>query len=200
MDKFIVTIARGFGSGGRTIGKMLADKLGVKFYDKDLIRMASDASGINEALFGQSDERTKSGVFGKPGVYKGEVIAPGKSGFISEENLFNYQAMVIKQIAAEGPCVIVGRCADYILRDRKDCLHVFICSDMASRARRIVERYGQTQKAPEKRLAEKDQKRKVYYKNYTGRVWGQAQNYDICLNSGALGVDTCADMIVQLCK
>jgi cytidylate kinase len=79
-------------------------------------------------------------------------------------------------------------------------LHVFICSDMASRARRIVERYGQTQKAPEKRLAEKDQKRKVYYKNYTGRVWGQAQNYDICLNSGALGVDTCADMIVQLCK
>ena len=112
MDKFIVTIARGFGSGGRTIGKMLADKLGVKFYDKDLIRMASDVSGINEALFGQSDERTKSGVFGKPGVYKGEVIAPGKSGFISEENLFNYQAMVIKQIAEEGPCVIVGRCAD----------------------------------------------------------------------------------------
>ena len=109
MEKFTVTIARGFGSGGRTIGKMLADKLGVKFYDKELIRMASDASGINEALFGQSDEKTKNSVFGKPGVYKGEVIAPEKSGFISEENLFNYQAMVIKQIASEGSCVIVGR-------------------------------------------------------------------------------------------
>ena len=93
MEKFTVTIARGFGSGGRTIGKMLADKLGVKFYDKELIRMASDASGINEALFGQSDEKTKNSIFGKPGVYKGEVIAPEKSGFISEENLFNYQAM-----------------------------------------------------------------------------------------------------------
>ena len=129
MEKFTVTIARGFGSGGRTIGKMLADKLGVKFYDKELIRMASDASGINEALFGQSDEKTKNSVFGKPGVYKGEVIAPEKSGFISEENLFNYQAMVIKQIASEGSCVIVGRCADYVLKGDPSVIRVFIYAD-----------------------------------------------------------------------
>ncbi len=129
MEKFIVTIARGFGSGGRTIGKMLADKLGIEFYDKDLIRIASDVSGINEALFGQNDEKTKAGVFGKPGVYKGGVIAPGKSGFISEENLFNYQAMVIKQICEEKSAVIVGRCADYVLSGRKNVVRVFIYAD-----------------------------------------------------------------------
>ena len=96
--------------------------------------------------------------------------------------------------------MIVGRCADFILRDRKDCLNVFIHADMESRAKRIVERYGECDKSPEKRLTEKDQKRKVYYKNYTGRNWGQAQNYDICLNSGALGIETCAELIVQACK
>mgnify|MGYP002568678349 CR=1 FL=1 len=138
MEKFTVTIARGFGSGGRTIGKMLADKLGVKFYDKELIRMASDASGINEALFGQSDEKTKNSVFGKPGVYKGEVIAPEKSGFISEENLFNYQAMVIKQIASEGSCVIVGRCADYVLRDMDHVTHIFLYASLEKRVERIM--------------------------------------------------------------
>ena len=166
------------------------------------MKLASDDSGINEALFVNADEKVKNTSLFHIArkEYHGELIPPESDDFTSTDNLFNYQAKIIRELAATRNCVIVGRCADYILRDRKDCLHVFICSDMASRARRIVERYGQTQKAPEKRLAEKDQKRKVYYKNYTGRVWGQAQNYDICLNSGALGVDTCADMIVQLCK
>ena len=116
------------------------------------------------------------------------------------DRLYIEQTKIIEEIAAEGDCVIVGRCADFILRDRKDCLNVFIHADMESRAKRIVERYGECDKSPEKRLTEKDQKRKVYYKNYTGRNWGQAQNYDICLNSGALGIETCAELIVQACK
>ena len=180
MEKFTVTIARGFGSGGRTIGKMLADKLGVKFYDKELIRMASDASGINEALFGQSDEKTKNSVFNKPGVYKGEVIAPGKSGFISEENLFNYQAMVIKQIAAEGPCVIVGRCADYVLKGDPSVVRVFIYAL--------------------KTIAATDKERAAYYKAHTGREWIDARNYDLCLNSGDLGFEKCVDIITDFIK
>ena len=115
-----------------------------------------------------------------------------------QDRLYIEQAKIIEEFADTGRCVIVGRCADYILRDRTDCLHVFICADMKSRAERIVARYGQNEKSPEKRLTEKDQKRKVYYKNYTGRVWGQAQNYDLCLNSGVLGVETCAELIAQI--
>lgn len=198
MNKFIVTIARGFGSGGRTIGKMLADKLGVKFYDKDLIRMASDVSGINEALFGQSDERTKSGVFGKPGVYKGEVIAPGKSGFISEENLFNYQAMVIKQIAGEGSCVIVGRCADYVLRDDPSVVRVFIYADEEACIKNAADVKGITDRREAiKTIASTDKERAAYYKAHTGREWIDARNYDLCLNSGDLGFDKCVEIITN---
>lgn len=196
--KFIVTIARGYGSGGRTIGKMLADSLGVKFYDKDLIRMASDVSGINESLFGQSDEKTKSGVFGKPGVYKGEVIAPGKSGFISEENLFNYQAMVIKQIAEEGSCVIVGRCADYVLRDDPSVVRVFIYADEEACIKNAADVKGITDRREAlKTIASTDKERAAYYKAHTGREWIDARNYDICLNSGNLGFDKCVEIITN---
>lgn len=196
--KFIVTIARGYGSGGRTIGKMLADSLGVKFYDKDLIRMASDVSGINESLFGQSDEKTKSGVFGKPGVYKGEVIAPGKSGFISEENLFNYQAMVIKQIAAEGSCVIVGRCADYVLRDDPSVVRVFIYADEEACIKNAADVKGITDRREAlKTIASTDKERAAYYKAHTGRDWIDARNYDLCLNSGNLGFDKCVEIITN---
>lgn len=196
--KFIVTIARGYGSGGRTIGKMLADRLGVKFYDKDLIRMASDVSGINESLFGQSDEKTKSGVFGKPGVYKGEVIAPGKTGFISEENLFNYQAMVIKQIAGEGSCVIVGRCADYVLRDDPSVVRVFIYADEEACIKNAADVKGITDRREAlKTIASTDKERAAYYKAHTGREWIDARNYDLCLNSGDLGFDKCVEIITN---
>lgn len=201
MEKFIVTIARGFGSGGRTIGKMLSEKLGVKFYDKDLIRIASDVSGINEALFGQNDEKTKSGVFNKPGVYKGEVIAPGKSGFISEENLFNYQAMVIKQIAEEGSCVIVGRCADYVLRDNPAVVRVFIFADEENCIKNAAEVRGITdRKEAIKIISSTDKERAAYYKAHTGREWIDARNYDLCLNSGNLGFEKCVDIISDFIK
>lgn len=201
MEKFVVTIARGFGSGGKTIGEMLAKKLNIKFYDKDLIRMASDVSGINEALFGQNDEKTKSGVFGKPGVYKGEVIAPGKSGFISEENLFNYQAMVIKQIAEEGSCVIVGRCADHVLRDRPSVVRVFIYADEENCVRNVAEVKGITdRKEALKTIAATDKGRAAYYKAHTGRDWIDARNYDLCLNSGDLGFEKCVEIIEDFIK
>ena len=196
MDKFVVTIARGFGSGGRTIGKMLAEKLGVKFYDKELIRIASDESGINETLFGQNDEKTKNGLFGKPGVYKGEIIAPGKSGFISEENLFNYQAMVIKKLASEESCVIVGRCADYVLRSEPHVVRVFIYADEEQCIKNTAEVKGITdRKEAIKTITATDKERAAYYKAHTGREWIDARNYDLCLNSGDLGFDKCVDII-----
>ena len=195
----IITIGREFGSGGREFGKRLAEELGYAYYDREIMEEISKRTQLAESYIHHIVE-------GAPGVYYpitvGKTLHAAEPDYLLRQytSVYAEQANTIRDMAEKSDCVIVGRCADYILRDRKDCLHVFICSDMASRARRIVERYGQTPKAPEKRLAEKDQKRKVYYKNYTGRVWGQAQNYDICLNSGALGVDTCTDMIVQLCK
>ena len=196
--KNIITISREFGSGGRSIGKQVAEKLGYAFYDRELVDEVAKRSGFAPEYIeehGEYANARNSLLF-----YLATAERYSHDNLSMHDQLYITQSKIIEELAEKGKCVIVGRCADYILRDRKDCLHVFICSDMASRARRIVERYGQTQKAPEKRLAEKDQTRKVYYKNYTGRVWGQAQNYDICLNSGALGVDTCTDMIVQLCK
>ncbi|MGN1119385.1 MAG: AAA family ATPase [Oscillospiraceae bacterium] len=196
MDNFVVTIARGFGSGGRTIGMMLSEKLGIEFYDKDLIKLASEDSGINEALFGEKDEKTTTGIFGKPSVYKGGVITPDKAAFTSEENLFNYQAKVIKQLAEQKSCVIVGRCADYILGDRDNVVRVFIyadeehCVQNAAQVRGIVDR-----KEALKKIAATDKERAAYYKAHTGREWIDARNYDLCLNSGSLGFDKCVQII-----
>ena len=201
MDKFIVTIARGYGSGGKTIGKMLADKLGARFYDKELLRLASDASGINEALFGESDEKTSSGVFKKPKVYKGEIISPSESKFTSEENLFNYQAKVIKHLAAESPCVIVGRCADYVLRDDPSVVRVFVYADEENCIKNVADVRGITDRREAiKRITSIDKERAAYYKAHTGREWIDARNYDLCLNSGNLGFEKCVEIISDFIK
>ena len=194
----IITISREFGSGGRSIGKLVAEKLGYRFFDRELVNKVAQRSGFSPEFIEESGEYASA----RSSLLFALATASQYSadGLSMHDRLYIEQTKIIEEIAAEGDCVIVGRCADFILRDRKDCLNVFIHADMESRAKRIVERYGECDKSPEKRLTEKDQKRKVYYKNYTGRNWGQAQNYDICLNRGALGVETCAELIVQACK
>ena len=158
MDKFVITIARGYGSGGRTIGEMLSKKLGIEFYDKDLIKLASEDSGINEALFGQSDEK-KNG-FGKGSIYKGEVITPDKKAFTSEENLFNYQAKVIKMLAEKQSCIIVGRCADFVLKDYDNVLKVFLFADEEHCIENVAEIKGITdRKEALKRISSTDKER-----------------------------------------
>lgn len=200
MDKFIITIARGFGSGGRTIGKMLSKRLGVEFYDKDIIKLASEESGINEALFGQSDEKTKGGL-GKRSVYKGEVISPDKKGFTSEENLFNYTAKVIKKLAEEKSCIIVGRCADFILKDCKEAVRVFVWADEENCVKNAAEVKGIVdRKEALKTIAATDKSRAEYYKAHTGKNWNDARNYDICLNSGDLGFEKCVEIIESYIK
>lgn len=200
MDKFIITIARGFGSGGRTIGQMLSKRLGVEFYDKDIIKLASEESGINEALFGQSDEHTKGGL-GKRSVYKGEVISPDKKAFTSEENLFNYTAKVIKELAEKKSCIIVGRCADFILRDCKEAVRVFVWADEENCIKNAAEVKGiADRKTALKTIAATDKSRAEYYKAHTGKNWNDARNYDICLNSGDLGFEKCVDIIESYIK
>ena len=196
--KSIITISREFGSGGRTIGRLVAEQLGYQFYDRELVNQVAERSGFSPEFIEESGEyaSAKSSLLFAMAT-AGQYSADGLS---MHDRLYIEQTRFIEELAEQGRCVIVGRCAAYILRDNKDCLHVFIHADMASRAKRIVERYGEKDKSPEKRLAEKDQKRRVYYKNYTGRNWGQAQNYDLCLNSGVLGEEACVELIVAACK
>ena len=197
MEKKIITISREFGSGGRSIGRLVAEKLGIPFYDKELVEQVSLESGFAPKFVEEHGEHAPgrslfSYAFAPQGV-------PGvMNGLSTADFLWNIQCSVILQLADKGPCVIVGRNADYILKDREDALHTYIHADMDFRAERIVRLYGESEKSPEARLQEKDRRRKLNYQHYTGRTWGTAQNYDICLNSGTIGVEQCADIIVQM--
>ena len=152
MDNFVITIARQYGSGGRTVGEMLAKKLGIGYYDKDIIRMASEDSGIHETLFGGVDEYSsaKKPLFGKNGIYSGELISPQSKDFTSDENLFNYQAKIIRELAGKESCVIIGRCSNYILKDYPNVLRVFIHADWDFRMEKAAEKLSMSQKEIEK--------------------------------------------------
>ena len=195
MEKKIITISREFGSGGRTIGRQLAEKLGIPFYDEELVDHVALESGFAPKFIEEHSEHSAgksflSYVFAPQGV-------PGvMNGLSTADFLWSIQCSVIMQLAEKGPCVIVGRNADYILKDREDALHVFVFADTPYRADRIVRLYGESEKSPEARLQEKDKRRRVNYQHYTGRNWGQAQNYDLCLDTGVLGIDQVADIIV----
>ena len=199
MEKKIITISREFGSGGRSIGREVAAKLGIPFYDKELVDQIALESGFAPNFVEEHGEHSPgksllSYAFAHHGV-------PGvMNGLSTADFLWNIQCSVILQLAEQGPCVIVGRNADYILKDREDALHVYIHADKEFRADRIVRLYGESEKSPEARLNEKDKRRRVNYQHYTGRSWGVSQNYDICLNSGIIGTEQCADIIVNIVK
>ena len=197
MEKKIITISREFGSGGRTIGRQLAEKLGIHFYDEELVDHVALESGFAPKFIEEHCEHSPgSSLFSYAFIPQG---VPGvMNGLSTADFLWNIQCSVILQLADKGPCVIVGRNADYILKDRDDCLHAYIHADMDFRADRIVRLYGESEKSPQARLQEKDKRRRVNYQHYTGRSWGQAQNYDICLDSGRLGVEQCADIIIGM--
>lgn len=198
MDNIVITIARQYGSGGKTVGKMVADKLGIPFYSRDILRMASEESGINETLFAEADERLKkSPLFGMTkNVYEGELIPPDSDDFVSTRNLFNYQAKIIKNLAETQSCVIVGRCADYVLRNYPNVMSVFVHADQEFCLERAMERNSMTVREMEKFIAKKDKYRGDYYKYYTGRDWWDARHYDLCLNSGKLGFEKCMEEIL----
>ena len=194
MEKKIITISREFGSGGRTIGRMVAERLGIPFYDKELVDQIALESGFAPKFVEEHGEHSPgSSLFSYAFAPQG---VPGvMNGLSTADFLWNIQCSVILQLAEQGPCVIVGRNADYILKDRQDALHVYVFADISYRAERIVRRYGESDKSPEQRLNEKDKRRRVNYQHYTGRTWGMSQNYDISLDTGVLGIEQCADII-----
>ena len=195
MEKKIITISREFGSGGRTVGRQVAEKLGIPFYDKELVDQIAVESGFAPKFVEEHGEHSPgSSLFSY--AFAPQGIPGVMNGLSTADFLWNIQCNVILQLADQGPCVIVGRNADYILKDREDALHVYVFADEPFRAERIVRLYGESEKKPEARLAEKDKRRRVNYQHYTGRTWGQAQNYDLCLDTGVLGVDQVTDIIV----
>ena len=199
MEKKIITISREFGSGGRTVGHAVADQLGIPFYDKELVEHIALESGFAPKFIEEHGEHAPGkSLFSYAFAHQG--IPGAMNGLSTADFLWNIQCSVILQLAEKGPCVIVGRNADYILKDRKDCLHAYIHADLDFRADRIVRLYGESEKSPEARLQEKDKRRRVNYQHYTGRNWGQAQNYDICLNTSVLGIEQSAQIIVDLVK
>ncbi|MCR5278464.1 MAG: cytidylate kinase-like family protein [Lachnospiraceae bacterium] len=201
MDKFVITIARQYGSGGRTIGQMLAKELGVEYYDKDLIIKASEESGINIDLFAKADEKSKS-IFSKlkKKNYGGDVLSPDSSDFTSEENLFNYQAKIIRDLAEKESCIIIGRAADYILKDRDDVLSVFVHAPQAFLMEQAAKKHSMSDRDLEKYIAKIDKARADYYKSHTGREWTDARNYHLCLDSSRLGFERCVEEIIAYMK
>ena len=191
MKNKIITISRQFGSGGRTIGKEVAEKLGIPCYDQELIEKIAEDTGLTADFVSDHTENT---LFSN-------ILASAfntYSATATQDYLWDIQVKVITQLAEQGPCVIVGRCADYILRDKADCLKVFIHADDESRAHRIVNLYGVKEDSPQKRLAKKDKRRAAYYRFYTDIEWGDVKNYHLCLDSGALGIEKCVDIIANL--
>ena len=197
MDNFVITIARQYGSGGRTVGEMLAKKLGIGYYDKDIIRMASEDSGIHETLFGRVDEYSsaKKPLFGKNGIYSGELISPQSKDFTSDENLFNYQAKVIRQLAETESCVIIGRCANMILKDYSNVLRVFVYGDWDFRIREASKKLSGTTKDIEKFMHKDDKRKEDFCKRFMGVDWTDMTKYNLCLDNGTLGYKKCVEEI-----
>ena len=193
--KKIITISRQFGSGGHSIAKAVAERLGIAFYDNNLITEVAKQSGLSEEFIRENEEyASHSSSF----LYQLAMSTAGTYGYPSVyQKLYEAQTKVIEEIANKEACVIVGRCADYILKDRKDCLHVFVHADNEHRAKHILEKYGPTEKTTAQRIKDKDNKRRNYYRFHTDREWGVAANYHLALDSGALGEALCVDLIVK---
>ncbi|MBE6647206.1 MAG: cytidylate kinase-like family protein [Ruminococcaceae bacterium] len=202
MAKKVITISREFGSGGRTIGKMVAEKLGYKFYDAEIIDRVIEKSGLSREIVEKYDEYAthKSSFLYSIAINSVNASTETYHGTSFASQVHIAQIKVINEIAEEGNCVIIGRGADYILRDRDDVLNVFVYADMKFKCDRVLSLYGETDKKIEDRIKDKDTKRRVFYRSFAMREWGVYQNYHMMLDSGTVGLDRCIDMICDVAK
>lgn len=195
----VITIGRQFGSAGREIGEKVAAHFGIKCYDKELLTRAAKESGFCEEMLANHDERpTNSFLYNL--VMDTYSFGYNASSFVDmpiSQKVFLAQFDTIKKIAEEGPCVIVGRCADYALSDFKNCIHLFIYADEEARIKRISEKYDLTEAKAKDMILKKDKQRQSYYNYYSSKKWGRAESYDLCINSNMLGVDGTVRLIVQ---
>lgn len=201
--RLVITIGRQYGAGGRDIGRKLAKDLGISFYDKKILRMVSDESGIGESYFHLADEKAGGHLLYK--IVKGlrpTLTTPSTGAdLVSEDNLFLFQSEVIRNLSNKEPCIIVGRCADYILDGMADNLaKIFIYSTMEARVRRIMEKDKLSEKEALRVIKKSDKERTEYYQYYTGKSWGDLDNYHLILDSEVLGVDGSAELVKEFLK
>ena len=197
MENFVLAITRVCGSGATTISKLLADEYKIAIYDKQLLRLASEDSGINETLFYNADEEVKNTLLYRvsKNVYNGELISPESDNFTSDINLFNYQAKVLKKLTELQSYIVIGRCGDYILQDGKNTISIFLTSDAETCIQHEMERLVCNRKEAEKYIEKNNKFRNDYYVYHTGRKWNDLTNYDLCLNTGKLGYKKTVELI-----
>ena len=193
MEKFIINIGRQLGSGGREIGKALAQHYEIAYYDKELIRIAAEESGLSPEIFEKADERNQHSLLG--GLFGIRFPFVGDNGvahdnYLSNDTLFKIQSDVLRKLAAQGSSIFVGRCADYILRDEPCCINIFFSASTEDRIQRIMHHYEVKEEAKALSMIEEaDQKRADYYNFYSLKEWGHSTSYDLCINSSALGIE-----------
>ncbi len=189
-DKYVITLGRQLGSGGREIGQKLSARLGISFYDKELIRIASRESGIKENHFEEADEKKTHSLFGGLPDLRGFLTDEVYTNYyLSNEMLFKIQSDVIRNLADLNSSLFVGRCTDYVLKDHPRSLSVFISADMRDRIRRVAKIQEITESKAEDYIRKTDKKRADYYEYFTGKVWGAASSYDLCINSSVVGIE-----------
>lgn len=200
MQKYVITIARGFGSGGKEIGVKLAERLGIPCYEQQILKMASESSGISEALFNRVDERLNlyDRLKGLPLNY---VVEPSDKRFTSNNNLFNLQSEIIKKLAGEKSFIVIGKCADYVLKDFCNVASFYIEAPRADCVASITKKMGVSEQEAHRLIAKTDKYRADYYKYYTkGNYWTNPVNYDMTLNSARVGRDRCVDVMENYVK
>ena len=198
MKKTIITVSREFGSGGRTVGALVAKKLGIPFYDQELIEKAVEETGFSREFISEAGEyaSTTSRFLFNMSLSSSYSNIGVPSNY---DKIYIAQNNIIRSLADEGPCVIVGRCADYILREREDCINVFVHANLEFRKKHVLENYGEMEGTPiQKRLEEKDKKRSLYYRHYTGKTWGDSRNYHVSIDTSVVGIERAAAWIVEL--
>ncbi len=197
MDNIIINVGRQFGSGGKQVALQLGKILGIEVFDNELISKAAESSGFSRALFKEKDE--KRSLFSFSSFFSSQGFGQAEN-YVNENELFKIQSHVIKEIADKGPAIIIGRCADYILRDRECTLDVFICAPLEARIRRVSDRLGITPEKAEDLIARTDRKRETYYNYFTFGNWGVASNYDLCVDSSILDIEGTADFIIDFAR
>lgn len=204
MGKKIITISREYGSGGRQVGLTVAKKLGMEFYDKELIDAAAKDIGFPTEMIADREQRLTNSLLYNFAMGTLYGIAYPREPKVSElpltEQIYQAQKKAIEEAAKRGSCIFVGRCADYILKSRPDVLRVFIYADRDIRKRRAIEEYGEIEEYIDEFMYQTDKRRRIHYENYTNQKWGSRENYDLMLNSGDLGLDKCVELLCEAVK
>lgn len=200
MEKIIINIGRQFSSGGRYISKILCEEFGCRYFDKEILDLAAKESGFSPDVFKKSDEK-KSFIHTLFHLHAPMLSDDNfYNNKFSEESLFKFQCDAIRKAASQGSCLFIGRCADYVLRDKPNTVSIFLAADMEDRISRTMERYNMDEESARKTISKKDSTRASYYNYYTGKKWGAAESYDLCINTSIFGLDETAKFIADFIR